>query len=106
MKGLMWSSINGHERVDVVKHRQKFLRQMVAGGFLVKDLATSEEAKEAFPNDNDHHLQSVWQRISSSFMMNPHLMPMTMSPCSGDDLKARAFVLRVRFHYYGIRLHY
>ena len=39
--------IDGRERVDVVKHRQKFLRQMVTGGFLVEDLATSEEANEA-----------------------------------------------------------
>ena len=39
--------IDGHERVDVVKHRQKFLRQTVAGGFLVRDLATIEEANEA-----------------------------------------------------------
>ena len=39
--------MDGHERVDVVKHRQKFLRQTVAGDFLVRDLATSEEANEA-----------------------------------------------------------
>ena len=43
-----------------------------------------------------HHLQSVWQRISSSFMMNPHLMPMMISPYSGVELKARSFVLRFR----------
>ena len=36
-----------HERVDVVKHRQKFLLQMAAGGFLVRELATSVEANEA-----------------------------------------------------------
>ena len=42
-----------------------------------------------------HHLQSVQQRISSSFMMNPHLMPMMRSPDSGVELKARSFILRV-----------
>ena len=43
-----------------------------------------------------HHLQSVRQRISSSFMMNPHLMPMMMSSYSGVELKAKSFVLRFR----------
>ena len=36
MKGLMLSSID-----------KNFSRQMLVGGFLVKELATSEEAKEA-----------------------------------------------------------
>ena len=43
--------IDGHERDDVTEHRRKFLRQLVAGGFLTKDLAPSPEAKDAFPND-------------------------------------------------------
>ena len=87
--------IDGHERVDVVKHRQKFLRQTVSGGFLVRDLATSEEANEALMT-LIHHLQSVRQRISSSFMMNPHSKPMMLRPYSGVELKARSFVLRFR----------
>ena len=43
--------IDGHERDDVVKHRRKFLRQMIASGFLTKESAPSEEVKEAFPDD-------------------------------------------------------
>ena len=68
---------------------------MVAGDFLVKDLATSEEAKEAFPDDIGSPSAERRAKKSSSFMMNPYLMPMTMSPYSGVDLKARSFVLRV-----------
>ena len=41
--------IDGHERPDVVQHRRRFLRQLVAGGFLTKEDAPSNEAKEAFP---------------------------------------------------------
>ena len=44
--------INGHERVDVVEHRRKFLRQLVSGGFLIKD-APTEETKSAFNSDID-----------------------------------------------------
>ena len=43
--------IDSHEREDVVKHRKKFLRQLVAGGFLTKDGAPNDEAKNVFPND-------------------------------------------------------
>jgi len=43
--------IDGHERHDVVEHRKKFLRQLVAGGFLTKDGAPNDEAKNAFPDD-------------------------------------------------------
>ena len=43
--------IDGHERDDVVQHRQRFLRQMVSGGFLSRESAPSEEARSAFPND-------------------------------------------------------
>lgn len=43
--------IDGHERGDVVEHRKKFLRQLVAGGFLTKDGAPNDEAKNAFPDD-------------------------------------------------------
>jgi len=35
----------------VVEHRKKFLRQLVAGGFLTKDGAPNDEAKNAFPTD-------------------------------------------------------
>ena len=45
--------IDGHERDDVVMHRQKFLRQLIVGGFLTPELAPSDEAKEAFPTDID-----------------------------------------------------
>ena len=36
---------------DVVEHRKKSLRQLVAGGFLTKDVAPNDEAKNAFPDD-------------------------------------------------------
>ena len=45
--------IDGHEREDVVQHRQRFLRQLVAGGFLAAEFAPSLEAKSAFPTDID-----------------------------------------------------
>jgi len=43
--------IDGHERDDVIQHRRKFLRQMISSGFLTKETAPSEEAKQAFPDD-------------------------------------------------------
>ena len=43
--------IDGHERDDVVEHRKKFLRQLVAGGFLTKDGAPNDDSKNAFPDD-------------------------------------------------------
>ena len=43
--------IDGHERPDVIEHRRKFLRKLVAGGFLTKENAPTEEAKSAFPVD-------------------------------------------------------
>ena len=43
--------IDGHERQDVIEHRRKFLRKLVAGGFLTKEDAPTEEAKSAFPTD-------------------------------------------------------
>ena len=50
--------IDGHERDDVVQHRQRFLRQMVSGGFLSREFALSEEARSAlnFPMISSHHL--------------------------------------------------
>ena len=45
--------IDGHEREDVVQYRQRFLRQLVAGGFLAAEFAPSLEAKSAFPTDID-----------------------------------------------------
>lgn len=45
--------IDGHERDDVIKNRKKFLRKLVAGGFLTKEHASSDEAKNAFPTDID-----------------------------------------------------
>lgn len=43
--------IDGHECPDVVQHRNHFLRQLVACGFLTKELAPNDEAKAAFPTD-------------------------------------------------------
>ena len=43
--------IDGHEREDFVKHRKKFLCQLVASGYLTKGGAPNGEAKNAFPDD-------------------------------------------------------
>ena len=45
--------IDDHEREDVVQHHQRFLRQLVAGGFLAAEFAPNLEAKSAFPTDID-----------------------------------------------------
>ena len=45
--------VDGHERSDVVAFCKKFLRRMVALGFINKDNAPSEEAKSALPDDLD-----------------------------------------------------
>lgn len=56
--------IDGHERDDVIEHRKKFLCQLVAGGFLVKEDAPTDEAKSAFPSDISSPLpQSKEKRI-------------------------------------------
>ena len=43
--------IDGHERKDVVESRQKFLRKMIALGFITKEEAPSEKSKLGFPED-------------------------------------------------------
>ena len=43
--------IDGHERQDVVDYRKKFLRKMVATGFLNKDNAPTSEAALSLPSD-------------------------------------------------------
>lgn len=43
--------IDGHECDDVIQHHKTFLRQMISSGFLLKDHAPNDEAKEAFPCD-------------------------------------------------------
>ncbi len=55
--------IDGHERPDVVQHRKRFLRQLVVGEFLRKELAPSEEAKAAFPD----HLKSLLPERRKNF---------------------------------------
>ena len=45
------SFVDGHERADVVEYRRKFLRRMVALGFLNTNNAPTVEAKEALPTD-------------------------------------------------------
>ena len=42
--------IDGHERLDI-DHRRKFLRKLVASGFLVPEEAPTDEAQNAFPAD-------------------------------------------------------
>lgn len=70
---------DGHERDDVITHRKKFLRQLIAGGFLTSELAPSEEAKEAFPDEIDPLLYSEEKKISSSFVTKLPLMHMMTS---------------------------
>ena len=43
--------VGGHERDDVVEYRKTFLRRMVALGFLNRDNAPTDEAREALPAD-------------------------------------------------------
>ena len=75
--------IDGHERDDVVESHQRFLRQLVAGGFLT---APSPEASAAFPSD-------IEPPSTDSFStMSQHSMPMVMS---GGRVKTKLFVLRV-----------
>ena len=43
--------MDGHQRDDVVKYYNKFLRRMVSLGFLTESNAPTEEAKQALPSD-------------------------------------------------------
>lgn len=43
--------VDGHERDDVVEYRKTFLRRMVALGFLNRDNAPTDEARNALPDD-------------------------------------------------------
>ena len=38
---------------NVMQHRQQFLRQLVAGGFLSREDAPTDEAESAIPDDID-----------------------------------------------------
>ena len=60
--------IDGHERDDVVQHHQRFLYQMVSGGFLSHESAPSEEACSAFPDDLEP--PSVEQRHKNIFIFH------------------------------------
>lgn len=54
--------VDGHEREDVVEYRQKFLRRMVAMGFLHESNAPTEEAKNALPTDLDPPQPEVMEK--------------------------------------------
>lgn len=45
------SFVDGHEREDVVDYRKKFLRRMIALGFLNRNNAPTDEARNALPAD-------------------------------------------------------
>ena len=45
------SFVDGHERVDVVEYRKKFLRRIVSLGFLRRDNAPTSTAAESLPKD-------------------------------------------------------
>ena len=53
------SFVDGHERVDVVEYRKRFLRRMVSLGFLNSTNAPTEQARLALPDDLDCPPQSV-----------------------------------------------
>ena len=60
----------------MIEHRRKFLRKLVAGGFLTKENAPTEEAKSAFPVD----IESLPPERQAKFsMMNPPSMLMMIS---------------------------
>ena len=46
--------VDRHKRDDVVEHRKRFLRKVVALGFLNKENAPTEEATEALPARTRH----------------------------------------------------
>ena len=73
--------IDGHERDDV-QHNKKFLCQMVASGFLLKDQAPNEEAKEAFPSDLESPTPE--RRAIVFFMTSQPLMPTMMNLYGGE----------------------
>ena len=54
--------VDGHEREDVVEYRKKFLRRMVALGFLNSMNAPSEEARKALPTDLECPPQEVLEK--------------------------------------------
>ena len=43
--------MDGHEREDVISYRKRFLRKMVALGFLSKENAPTKEAQFSLPDD-------------------------------------------------------
>ena len=78
--------IDGHERDDVVQHRQKFLRHLVASGFLTKEHAPSDEAKDAFPNDLE---SPPMERRSKNIFIFHDESTFTMKVCSGVQQKVK-----------------
>ena len=55
--------VDGHERDDVVQYRKRFLRRMVALGFLNTNNAPTEEAKQAIPDDLECPPQVVLEKM-------------------------------------------
>ena len=78
--------IDGHEREDVIQHRKKFLHQMIASGFLLKDHALNDEAKEAFPSDLESPTPERRAKNILSSMMSQLSTPTMISPYSGGHL--------------------
>ena len=75
--------VDGHERADVVEDRQRFLRRMVALGFLNADNAPTDEAKLVLPTDLHCPDKSVIDKTVIFFMTNLHLSPMKINQLSG-----------------------
>ena len=78
--------IDDHERDGVVEQRKKFLRQLVAGGFLTKDGAPNDNAKNAFPDDIKSPPAERREKTSSFFTMKQRSMRMMTKACSGEQL--------------------
>ena len=80
--------IDGHEREDVVKHRQKFLRQLVAVASSQKMMHLLKKLRMPSPRTLNHLHLNAEQKTSLFFTMSPPLMPMMMSLYSGERQRA------------------
>ena len=62
--------MDGHERSDVIDHRQKFLRRMIANGFLNRSNMLMSSIESAFPSDIESPPDEVIQKSVVIFHAN------------------------------------
>ena len=77
------SFVDGHEWDDVVEYRKVFLRRMVALGFLNRENAPTDEARNALPTDLECPLQEVMSKTVILFHDLPFSV-MMISQHSGE----------------------